>query len=129
MEATRAAELVRARRRAVPRAAQAAPGQQESRTPWAAPPTARPLRSLRRPSFTLEVYTSARISSACACRLRLGKSRGVRVMQVEDARELAEEAFGEEQCVGVTAGTSVLPETIEQVVAKLRGFHAASVGC
>lgn len=60
---------------------------------------------------------------------RLGKSRGVRVMQVEDARELAEEAFGEEQCVGVTAGTSVLPETIEQVVAKLRGFHAASVGC
>jgi 4-hydroxy-3-methylbut-2-enyl diphosphate reductase IspH len=49
-------------------------------------------------------------------------------MQVEDAGELAEEAFGEEERVGVTAGTSVLAETVEAVVEKLRGFHAVCVG-
>jgi 4-hydroxy-3-methylbut-2-enyl diphosphate reductase len=59
---------------------------------------------------------------------RLGAGRGVRVMQVEDAGELAEEAFGGEERVGVTAGTSVLAETVEAVVEKLRGFHAVCVG-
>lgn len=49
---------------------------------------------------------------------------GRRAIHVEDASELAESLFSPDDTVGLTAGTSTLPETIRQVRSVLESFHA-----
>ena len=53
------------------------------------------------------------------------RSFGVTVRQVESAEELREEWFRAEGRVGVTAGTSTPPETVEAVAARLRMIGSA----
>lgn len=49
---------------------------------------------------------------------------GVRAIHVEDATELSEAMFTPGETVGLTAGTSTLPQTIEAVQEKLAQFHS-----
>jgi 4-hydroxy-3-methylbut-2-enyl diphosphate reductase len=49
---------------------------------------------------------------------------GVRAIHVEDASELEEAMFAPDEIVGLTAGTSTLPETIGAVRERLESFHA-----
>lgn len=55
------------------------------------------------------------------------REAGVRAVHVEGPEELCEEMFGAEEVVGLTAGTSTLPETVEEARLRLEGFHVASV--
>jgi 4-hydroxy-3-methylbut-2-en-1-yl diphosphate reductase len=52
------------------------------------------------------------------------RERGVRAVRVEEAGELCEEDFLPWEVVGLTAGTSVLPEVVEGVRRRLEGFYA-----
>lgn len=54
--------------------------------------------------------------------VHLAEERGVRAIHIVDACELWESQFSATEIVGVTAGTSTLPETIEQVKKKLLSF-------
>ncbi len=56
----------------------------------------------------------------------VGRAReaGVRCVHVEGAGELFPEMFGAAEIVGLTAGTSTLPETVAEVKARLEAFHA-----
>ena len=51
------------------------------------------------------------------------RERGVRAVRVEEAGELLEEMFLPWEVVGLTAGTSVMPEAAERVREKLREFY------
>jgi 4-hydroxy-3-methylbut-2-enyl diphosphate reductase len=51
------------------------------------------------------------------------REKGVRAIHVEEAGELEESMFLPEEVVGLTAGTSTLPETICQVRDRLRQLH------
>jgi 4-hydroxy-3-methylbut-2-enyl diphosphate reductase len=51
---------------------------------------------------------------------------GVRAVHVEDASELAESMFAPEEIVGLTAGTSTLPQTIHYVRKTLESFHSCT---
>jgi 4-hydroxy-3-methylbut-2-enyl diphosphate reductase len=51
---------------------------------------------------------------------------GIRAIHIEDASELAESMFTPGEIVGLTAGTSTLPQTIGEVREKLQWFHTAS---
>ncbi len=51
---------------------------------------------------------------------------GIRAIHVEDASELLPEMFTPGETVGLTAGTSTLPETADAVRLRLEGFHTNS---
>ncbi|MGN6369635.1 MAG: 4-hydroxy-3-methylbut-2-enyl diphosphate reductase [Phycisphaerae bacterium] len=52
------------------------------------------------------------------------RERGVRAVRVEEASELSEEMFLPWEAVGLTAGTSVMPEVVEGVRRKLESCFA-----
>jgi 4-hydroxy-3-methylbut-2-enyl diphosphate reductase len=52
------------------------------------------------------------------------EAAGRRVFHITQAEELQSEWFGNSQCVGVTAGTSTLKETVAAVVARLEAMAA-----
>jgi len=52
------------------------------------------------------------------------RQAGVRAVHVEGAGELMPEMFGPDDLVGLTAGTSTLPETIAGVKMRLEALHA-----
>ncbi len=54
------------------------------------------------------------------------REAGVRAIHVEDAGELCQEMFERWECVGLTAGTSTLPETIDQVRARLASLFVCA---
>jgi 4-hydroxy-3-methylbut-2-enyl diphosphate reductase len=56
------------------------------------------------------------------------RERGVRAVRVEGAEELGEENFLAGEVVGLTAGTSALPETVEGVRRRLVRFYGGMVG-
>jgi 4-hydroxy-3-methylbut-2-enyl diphosphate reductase len=55
------------------------------------------------------------------------RERGVPVVQIADASELDASWFGEFDLVGLTAGTSTLPETIDEVHRALLRIHQLAV--
>ncbi len=55
------------------------------------------------------------------------RAAGRRALHVERAEELSARDFANAQVVGVTAGTSTLPETVSAVVARLRAFSTAPI--
>jgi len=57
-----------------------------------------------------------------------GESAGRRVVHITRAEELEVEWFEDSQCVGVTAGTSTLKETVTAVVARLEAIAAVREG-
>lgn len=57
------------------------------------------------------------------------RKRGRAVFHVQDASELEPKSFERFETVGVTAGTSTLPETIEQVVERLQAIADLLVKC
>ena len=57
------------------------------------------------------------------------RERGVRAVRVEEAAELREEIFLPWEVVGLTAGTSVMPEAVEDVRMRLEGFYADARTC
>jgi 4-hydroxy-3-methylbut-2-en-1-yl diphosphate reductase len=54
------------------------------------------------------------------------KEAGVRAIHIEEAGELLEGMFSSGEVVGLTAGTSTLPETIDWVKQRLESFHEHS---
>jgi len=54
--------------------------------------------------------------------VRAAEAAGVRAIHVESAAELDPAAFAGIETVGLTAGTSTLPETVEEVHERLRGM-------
>ena len=58
----------------------------------------------------------------------LGRERGVPTWHVRNAADLDPEWFHEVKVVGLTAGTSTLDETIDEVQRILEGWHNTVVG-
>jgi 4-hydroxy-3-methylbut-2-enyl diphosphate reductase len=55
------------------------------------------------------------------------RAAGRRVLHLERVEELAPDEFDGNETVGVTAGTSTLPETVEQVLARLREISQTKI--